>query len=304
MADEILRPYATSIYEAARYLPWAAQKSSAPWLRNYDPYLLSLRPSIILDTLSSLTKSEQDTSFAQSRSPTPPVPRQCTLNGLRDALAQAKEGTVTTCGGSFNLTELSHPLCIRYDNSVDAISIMNFDSYNPPMSQTSAVDELVTACEAATFGFQGKDVLDLKHRKALKLEPSKFSCNFHPADYGILDSINQLMLPLHPGGRNIRAELYKLNIYSQSGKFRSHIDTPRSETQFGSLVVCLPCPYEGGQLVVRRYSRIGVSRPFPKPQLMYKQVKVAKIPHTTGVGQGRLSNGLHSTQSASTRYSK
>jgi hypothetical protein len=30
-----------------------------------------------------------------------------------------------------------------------------------------------------------------------------------------------------------------------------HVDTPRSELQFGSLVVCLPCEHEGGQLVVR-----------------------------------------------------
>lgn len=33
--------------------------------------------------------------------------------------------------------------------------------------------------------------------------------------------------------------------------FKSHVDTPRSEEQFGSLVICLPCKHEGGQLVVR-----------------------------------------------------
>jgi hypothetical protein len=49
----------------------------------------------------------------------------------------------------------------------------------------------------------------------------------------------------------IRAELYKLNIYSgPSGKFRAHVDTPRSETQIGSLVVCLPSKFEGGILSV------------------------------------------------------
>jgi hypothetical protein len=49
----------------------------------------------------------------------------------------------------------------------------------------------------------------------------------------------------------IRAELYKLNIYGgPSGKFRVHVDTPRSETQIGSLVVCLPSKFEGGILSV------------------------------------------------------
>ncbi|KAG9571687.1 hypothetical protein KCU97_g15840, partial [Aureobasidium melanogenum] len=49
----------------------------------------------------------------------------------------------------------------------------------------------------------------------------------------------------------IRAELYKLNVYSgPSGKFKAHVDTPRSETQVGSLVVCLPSEFEGGILSV------------------------------------------------------
>jgi hypothetical protein len=49
----------------------------------------------------------------------------------------------------------------------------------------------------------------------------------------------------------IRAELYKLNFYSgPSGQFRAHVDTPRSETQIGSLVVCLPSEFEGGILSV------------------------------------------------------
>lgn len=37
-----------------------------------------------------------------------------------------------------------------------------------------------------------------------------------------------------------------------SGFFKPHVDTPRSELQFGSLVVSLPCYHEGGQLIVRQ----------------------------------------------------
>ncbi len=33
------------------------------------------------------------------------------------------------------------------------------------------------------------------------------------------------------------------------------MDTPRSEQQFGSLVVCLPCAHSGGALVVRHAGR-------------------------------------------------
>jgi hypothetical protein len=43
-----------------------------------------------------------------------------------------------------------------------------------------------------------------------------------------------------------KAELYKLNVYSgPNGKFKAHVDTPRSKTQVGSLVVALPVEHTG-----------------------------------------------------------
>ena len=58
--------------------------------------------------------------------------------------------------------------------------------------------------------------------------------------------------PKTVGSGPIHVELYKLNIYSgPRGKFHAHVDTPRSPTQFGSLVVCLPYPHSGGELRVR-----------------------------------------------------
>ncbi|EME44559.1 hypothetical protein DOTSEDRAFT_24580 [Dothistroma septosporum NZE10] len=44
--------------------------------------------------------------------------------------------------------------------------------------------------------------------------------------------------------RGIRAELYKLNVYSgPCGMFKSHIDTPHSDNQIGSLVVAVPVAF-------------------------------------------------------------
>ena len=52
--------------------------------------------------------------------------------------------------------------------------------------------------------------------------------------------------------RGLRAELYKLNVYSgPAGVFKPHVDTPRSASQIGSLVVCLPVEFSGGGLAVR-----------------------------------------------------
>lgn len=218
---------------------------------------------------------------------------------------------------------------------------------------------LISTCEPATFGRQGRDVYDEQYRKATKLDTSDFCTDFCPYETGIIDIVSQLLMPsvkrkvadpnpsilyedspaikadvelLHAAiegsedtdtmtvmeivtlrspadlalimdmykarykrkldqvleqklegtdlallhilaehcaegdglssamnednannqtNIGIRAELYKLNIYSgPSGKFKAHVDTPRSETQVGSLVVCLPCAFEGGTLSV------------------------------------------------------
>ena len=50
--------------------------------------------------------------------------------------------------------------------------------------------------------------------------------------------------------RAAKSELMHQIYSAPSGKFRPHVDTPRGPTQFGSLVVCLPYPHQGGQLRV------------------------------------------------------
>ncbi|KAJ5403136.1 uncharacterized protein N7487_009032 [Penicillium crustosum] len=62
------------------------------------------------------------------------------------------------------------------------------------------------------------------------------------------NTLSQNSLPF----RKLSAELYNLNVYSgPSGHSRQHVDTPRSQSQIGSLVVCLPAPFQGGNLIVQ-----------------------------------------------------
>ncbi|KAL0575718.1 hypothetical protein V5O48_006252 [Marasmius crinis-equi] len=68
--------------------------------------------------------------------------------------------------------------------------------------------------------------------------------------------------------RDVEAELYKLNVYSEwvhcadqsstslhledkGSLFRPHKDTPRSERMFGSLLIVSSTPHTGGKLVLR-----------------------------------------------------
>ncbi|KAF7445521.1 P4Hc domain containing protein [Pyrenophora tritici-repentis] len=87
------------------------------------------------------------------------------------------------------------------------------------------------------------------------MDRSALCVDFFPYEEGIIDTIAQMLLPNSSGYEGITgiyAELYNLNIYAApSGFFKSHVDTPRSSAQFGSLVVSLPCYHTGGQLVVQ-----------------------------------------------------
>ncbi|KAH7381399.1 hypothetical protein DE146DRAFT_773172 [Phaeosphaeria sp. MPI-PUGE-AT-0046c] len=150
---------------------------------------------------------------------------------------QPPQSAQVTPAGHFQALD---PVTIRWDTATSIDKLVLPKSSAEADKGISAVANLVAGTQPASFGYQGKDIVDELYRKASKLDSSAFSTNFCPYKSGIVDVIGVL------------AELYKLNIYqAPSGFFKPHVDTPRSELQFGSLVVCLPCEHEGGQLIVR-----------------------------------------------------
>ncbi|KAE8442380.1 hypothetical protein EG329_003396 [Mollisiaceae sp. DMI_Dod_QoI] len=211
---------------------------------------------------------------------------QLAEKGVLDSLSEAVEGYQSAssycCGGSLPITtpslstqtqqstlvdsdiaKASSTIGLRWDvpNEHGSARKVEFPLTASGNEATAPVlfEELLKACAPATFGRNNKDVLDESYRKAGKLDRHQFSVDFHPHDYAIVDAISQILLPQIDVGflkersehRGVLAELYKVNIYSgPSGKFQKHVDTPRGPTQFGSLVVALPHPHEGGQLRV------------------------------------------------------
>ena len=132
------------------------------------------------------------------------------------------------CGGSVPISEcfagaydaaeepMYPEITIRWDSSNGSeISKLAF-----PLQDQDALMRLLKQCQPATFGLGRKDVLDESYRKASKLDRSEFSTDFHPHDCGIVDSIQQILLPsvvkggqgIGIGPQGVRAELYKLNV--------------------------------------------------------------------------------------------
>ena len=68
----------------------------------------------------------------------------------------------------------------------------------------------------------------------------------------MLAQIKQVLMP--NTDKEILAEEDKVNLYTEGGFFKEHKDTPRSKEMFGSLVLCLPSPFTGGQLAIKHKS--------------------------------------------------
>ena len=158
---------------------------------------------------------------------------------LLQKLASAVDGHAATatfaCGGSLPVVDFSTgKLGPDTQNLVPSIALRwdAKNAYNNAQSKVSfplkdrdnvsrqMFKNLLHHCDPATFGVGGRDVLDEEYRKAAKLDASDFSTNFHPHDCGILDSIQQILLPstirggqgIGIGPQGVRAELYKLNV--------------------------------------------------------------------------------------------
>ncbi|KAK5681696.1 hypothetical protein LTS10_006229 [Elasticomyces elasticus] len=178
--------------------------------------------------------------------------------------AQSKSATFA-CGGNLQVTQPKQgdePVDAKTQTSTISPVQIRFGDESKgltatlPATSEAAIKNLgmlIETCAPAAFGRGGEDVFDETYRKASKLDTSEFATTFCPYATGIIDVVAQMLLPSIAGHqRGVKAELYKLNVYSgPSGKFKAHVDTPRSEKQFGSLVVCLPVAHEGGELVVR-----------------------------------------------------
>jgi hypothetical protein len=203
----------------------------------------------------------------------PSVEQEQILSEIKDLIEQVDDGTTFAIGGDVAIAGQvdeamevcmksggflsSFPVSIRFDEPDDTSSKLTLPlTGHDEASETAILERLVKACAPASFGRGGEDVFDESYRKAGKLDPAKFMTDFCPYQAGIIDAISQAFsknpLWIQEIRHGITARLYKLNVYSgPSGHFKSHVDTPRSVHQFGSLVVCLPVRFQGGELQVR-----------------------------------------------------
>lgn len=113
----------------------------------------------------------------------------------------------TRCQVSLNVNTTTAPASLRPDHVLNR-SIDFSDTEN----SVEQLEALAQQCQPASFGRGQQDVQDPSYRKAGKLDTTQFSTPFNLAGSGILDVLKDEMLIKH----DLRAELYKLNVYGKS----------------------------------------------------------------------------------------
>ena len=133
------------------------------------------------------------------------------------------DSAVTTSALAGEPKQSCQPITLRWDTEISSESSkISFPLPAEREQSQPMLTALESACKPATFGFDGKDILDENYRKAIKLDASEFSTNFHPHDCGIIEAIRQVLLPstimggqlIGFGPHGLRAELYNLNVCS------------------------------------------------------------------------------------------
>ncbi|EJD46043.1 hypothetical protein AURDEDRAFT_164700 [Auricularia subglabra TFB-10046 SS5] len=117
-------------------------------------------------------------------------------------------------------------------------------------TSTAELEKLLQTCQPASLGVN-QDVPDESSRNAGKLDEKDFSINVDVVGSGMLHAVQNALFSWEPSPRNIRAELYELNVYGSGSFSNTRRGTPCSDDAFGSLVLSFPVKHEGGALVLR-----------------------------------------------------
>lgn len=123
-----------------------------------------------------------------------------------------------------------------------------------PGLKDTDIQQILESSRVASFGKGKEAVIDKSVRDAYVLDTDKCMSSFQLSNTTVI--VEEIRTLLVPKVVNIRAELYKTNIYtSPTGFFKAHVDTPCGGNMFGSLVVCLPSQFAGGGLVTRHHGQ-------------------------------------------------
>ena len=111
-------------------------------------------------------------------------------------------------------------------------------------------EQLISVASPAPFGRGEETLYDPAVRRTWQINPDLFTLEGAGWQESMKDMVKKVKHALGVKGK-VKAEIYKLLIYDTDSFFLEHRDTEKTEGMFATLVVVLPCHYQGGDLCVR-----------------------------------------------------
>ena len=219
------------------------------------------------------------------------------LQNINKALTYDAGKEVLAVGGTIH-PDKHHPIDIRFDRAGETICKATLP-LTGNQDQELAFGALLQACKPATFGKGKVDVLDETYRKAGALDERLFSTSFNLAQYDILETVTQVLVQGQWHG-GVTAEMYKLNVRTgaRQSEMRARLTYNRStpvQAASSSRTLIL--------LVGKTKSALwwSVSHVNTKVVLSLFAMMERKSSSTGHLKASNRSNGLHSSQTASTK---
>ena len=163
---------------------------------------------------------------------------------LIDSLERTLSKPLFCCGGSLRPSDMGNCVVKVKPPGSEAVQ----DDWREFAMSNLLLDELLEYCNPAPFGDikKMKTVLDPEVRLAYEIESARFNVQRSPGMVHIKAHIEDKLAP----GRCVKLDPYKINIYGEGGFFKPHVDNPSDHNMIGTLVICLPSPHKGGELLV------------------------------------------------------
>jgi 2OG-Fe(II) oxygenase superfamily len=123
-----------------------------------------------------------------------------------------------------------------------------------PLGEVQA-RKLIEHCSQAPYGKGTETLVDTQVRRVWELDPGQFKLT-NPKWAQTVGSItSQVQQDLGLEKSPLEAHLYKLLIYEKGGFFLPHRDGEKLDRMVASLVIALPSPHTGGELIVSHEGR-------------------------------------------------
>lgn len=135
-----------------------------------------------------------------------------------------------------------------FDSKNLKIKINDFGDLSLPLYEDS-IKKLIELSTKAKFGYKEDTIEDKKIRDTFEIKSDEISLNFENDSLEkILDNIKR-DLDLSDNA-NLQADLHNMLIYSPGQFFKKHKDSEKSDGMIATMVLVLPYPHIGGNLLI------------------------------------------------------